>query len=432
MKAGDVLADDVQLRGPLGAGRRHARGGPVVRERIEPDVRGLLLPLAGEPGEGDTPGEAGPARRNVVEALVEQRENLVAPTLRLHEEGVALDQLEEEIPVAGQPEEPVPLFHPFQRPRRVERAPVVGDFGVLLERLAADTIPAAIRLLVEVVWVPREDPLDQLDHACLVLLGGGPDELIVGDRQPLPHRLEAPRHLVYQLLRRQRRRRGGLGHLLPMLVHADQEPDVVAPESVVPRDRVGPDLLVGVAEVWVAVGVIDGGGDVKPGHSAAAVSCGAAGPAAATASTPTASPPPPSPPAALRLGRLGRRGDAFGRRRCRRRWCCTWYRGGRGARWARSGDRRCGCRGLGGQWRATGRFHLLLELQQRHDARAFLVPEEDSLPEQVDRHHLFRPAGGDDHPAFLGEPLPGGHVELVLVLEAAEQAPAARPKSATG
>jgi hypothetical protein len=35
----------------------------------------------------------------------------------------------------------------------VELAPVVHDLGVLLERLAADAVPAAIRLLVEIVGI---------------------------------------------------------------------------------------------------------------------------------------------------------------------------------------------------------------------------------------------------------------------------------------
>ena len=44
-------------------------------------------------------------------------------------------------------------------------------------------------------------------------------------------------------------------------------PRVVSPEPVVARNAVGPDLLERVAEVRVAVGVVDGGGEIEPGHA---------------------------------------------------------------------------------------------------------------------------------------------------------------------
>src|ERR1041385_1851811 len=75
--------------------------------------------------------------------------------------------------------------------------------------------------------------------------------------------------------------------------------------------------------------------------------------------------------------------------------------------------------------RLTGGGQLVPELQQRHDAGALLLaPEKDPLPEDVDRDHLLRSAGRAQRLALLGEPLPRGDVELVLVLEAAEQPPA--------
>ena len=54
-----------------------------------------------------------------------------------------------------------------------------------------------------------------------------------------------------------------------MIVGTDQQVDVVAAEVVVSADGVGTDLLECVTEVRLAVGVLDGGGDVDCGHGRA-------------------------------------------------------------------------------------------------------------------------------------------------------------------
>jgi hypothetical protein len=61
---------------------------------------------------------------------------------------------------------------------------------------------------------------------------------------------------------------GGLRDLLPVLVHPDQEVDVVAAQAVIPRDGVRADLLERVPEVRIAVGVVDRGGEEEArGHA---------------------------------------------------------------------------------------------------------------------------------------------------------------------
>ena len=149
-----------------GAGK--PRGGPVVGQGVEPDVRGLLLPVARRPRERDAPAEARPARGDVLEPLVEQPEDLVAAALRLDEFRVRRDVLTEELLVARQAEEPVALRHHLERARRVQHALPVDDLRGLLERLAAHAVQPRVRPLVEIVGIAREDPLDQLLHARLV------------------------------------------------------------------------------------------------------------------------------------------------------------------------------------------------------------------------------------------------------------------------
>src|SRR5687768_13132616 len=69
---------------------------------------------------------------------------------------------------------------------------------------------------------------------------------------------------------------------------------------------------------------------------------------------------------------------------------------------------------------------LFPELEQGDNAGAVLLAaQEYPLAEDVDRHDLFRADRGLERFAFLGEALPRLHVELVLVLEAAEEPAAA-------
>ncbi len=59
---------------------------------------------------------------------------------------------------------------------------------------------------------------------------------------------------------------GGSQDGLGVLVHADDEANVIATQTAVAGDRIGTDLLERVAQVGVAVRVVDGCRDVKLGH----------------------------------------------------------------------------------------------------------------------------------------------------------------------
>jgi hypothetical protein len=75
--------------------------------------------------------------------------------------------------------------------------------------------------------------------------------------------------------------------------------------------------------------------------------------------------------------------------------------------------------------RASGRaLHLLAQLLESDGARLVGAAQVDPLPEDVDRDHLLGAAQGRDRLALARKALPRGDVELVLVLETAEQAPA--------
>jgi hypothetical protein len=113
VEARDVLADDVEVgRPPVAVALvGEADGRQVVRERVEPDVDGVRLVAR----PGDAPRQARARHGDVLQPALEDAPDLVAPALRLDELGALLQQLEQPVLVARQPEEPVLLLRPRSR-----------------------------------------------------------------------------------------------------------------------------------------------------------------------------------------------------------------------------------------------------------------------------------------------------------------------------
>ena len=95
---------------------------------------------------------------------------------------------------------------------------------------------------------------------------GGADEAVIGDVHQLPQVEDTAlaRHDLVDKLLGRHAGLPGLGlDLLAMLVGAGQEQDVVAPQPLVAGDGVGGHGTVGVADVELVRGIVDGGGDIK-------------------------------------------------------------------------------------------------------------------------------------------------------------------------
>ena len=231
---------------------------------------------------------------------------------------------------------------------------------------------------------------------------------------------------------------GGLRHLLAVLVHADQEPDVVAAQPAIPRDAVGADLLVGVAEVRVAVGVVDGGGEVEPGHSGLARPAGSGPPARRRSAAAGAGAAAASRRAALRSDAAV---PAARRRRLRRVRGRQWRRGRSVRRCAAVGRRRVGARARRPRRSAARRRRLAAGrgAAGRPPPSPRLQLERAATMRGLSSLRAGRPARGRCRPRrpspgparsrascpSLGKRLRGVDVELVLVPEAAEQPAAA-------
>ena len=142
VEAQDVLADDV-VRGPaagelLGVGAVADRG-RVVQQRVDPHVDDVRL----VPRHLDAPVERRPRDRQVLQALLDERDDLVARRLGPDEVAVVVE-LEQLVLELAQLEEVVLLLQQLERLRvdradleTLERARAVDDLGLGLELLAA-------------------------------------------------------------------------------------------------------------------------------------------------------------------------------------------------------------------------------------------------------------------------------------------------------
>src|SRR5689334_772583 len=203
-----------------------------------------------------------------------------------------LVQPEQGVLVLRQPEEVVLLLQPLNGPAVNGAERSVDELGFDLELLAAHAVRPAIGARVDLA--PVVQALDELlDRPFMAFLGGA-DEVVVGDKEPLPHLLPPGHDLVRPLLRGEALLLGRAGDLLPVLVGPGEEEDLLPAEAVVPGDHVARHRGVGVPDVRDVVHVIDGGGDVEGvlglAHGPAIVGTGRSAAIAPAGSVPRRSP----------------------------------------------------------------------------------------------------------------------------------------------
>jgi len=146
----------------------------------------------------------------------------------------------------------------------VVRALAVDEVLGRLELLAADTIQPFIETLVDVAGLV--EPGQKGSNPGFVVRIARSDELIVGEVELAPGVFEANDDVVDELLWRLPAIRRGLGDLGTVLVGAGQEHDLVAPRTVIPRQHVGGNRRVRMADVRDVIYIINWGRDVELGH----------------------------------------------------------------------------------------------------------------------------------------------------------------------
>src|SRR6266516_7616584 len=107
---------------------------------------------------------------------------------------------------------------------------------------------------------PAQDGL----HDPFVSRLGSADEIVVGQIEFSGNLLPERSHFVAVRLGTFAGAECGLLHLLPVLIQASQKKNIVAQAAVGAGDDIGNDLFVGVAEMRLAVDVVNRCRDVKP------------------------------------------------------------------------------------------------------------------------------------------------------------------------
>ena len=259
----DVLADEVQVGGPellklLGGllPAVVADAGDVVGQGVQPDVHHVL----GVELHRDAPLEAGAGHAQVLQAGEQEVvHHLVLPGHGLDELRVVVDIVDEPLGVLAHLEEVGLLLGGAHFPAAVG-ALAVYKLALGPEALAGGAVQALVGALVDVPFVVQvfEDLLDFL----LVVIVGGADEVVVRDVHQVELLFDDGGYLVHELLGGQALLGGLQLVFLAVLVGAGLEEHVVALHALKAGDGVGQDDLVHVADVGLAGGVGDGGGEV--------------------------------------------------------------------------------------------------------------------------------------------------------------------------
>src|SRR5439155_25927201 len=118
------------------------------------------------------------------EPAFDEPQDLVAAHVGLHELRVRTEVIEERLLILRQAEEVVLLAGPLRLQRRMQRAVAVDEVFLLLELLAAATVPTLVDALVDVAR--RVDALRDLGHAGSVPRLGGACEGVERDAEMPP------------------------------------------------------------------------------------------------------------------------------------------------------------------------------------------------------------------------------------------------------
>src|ERR1035437_9808850 len=113
------------------------------------------------------------------------------------------------------------------------RAAAIGEGSARLRidvEFIGNAVLAVVSSLVDIAVIANLAP--QRLHALLVALGGGADEIVVGQAHALPERTEFAGNFVGELLRGFARGLGGALDLLTVFIGAGEKPGVIPQHAV--------------------------------------------------------------------------------------------------------------------------------------------------------------------------------------------------------
>ena len=261
MEPDDLLAHQVQICGPIFSIQAvvvgiEAQLGNVVGQGVQPNVYHVLFVK----GDGNAPLEAGAGYAKILQAgKQEVLQHLVGAAHRLDEFRMGLDVLNEPVRILGKPEEIAFLLNLFHRPAAI-RAAAVHQLALQPEAFAGGAIQALIAGFINIPLVV--ELLEDLLHRLNMVIVGGAHEAVVGDVHQLPQGLEGGHDIIHILLGGHALFLGLALDLLAMLVRAGEEIHVIPGHALIPGDGVRGHGAVGMADVQLIAGVVDGRGNI--------------------------------------------------------------------------------------------------------------------------------------------------------------------------
>ena len=187
----------------------------VRDQRIEPDVEDVMA----FDRRRNAPVNIGARNGKIVEALLHERDDLVAPVIRLHELGILLIQLQQPPLERRQFEKVILLGNGFGGTPTF-RAGIAG-LGVVNIQFVVDAVLTGVAAFVDVPVVAAA--FEQPAHGLVVPEIGGADEVVVIDPELPPQVREFHHHPGAVLFRIQPRRSGRLLHVAAVLVGSGGE-----------------------------------------------------------------------------------------------------------------------------------------------------------------------------------------------------------------
>ncbi len=197
-----------------------------------------------------------------IHALVQFADHLVAANHRLNELGVVLDVLQKLRDVFLEAEEIALLGKASQGPAADRRLVCLGlGLGFRNEFLLPLVVPAFVTGEVNVVVF--QQPANDLLHRGFVPGLGRADKIIVADADFLPESLEDRDHCVGKDVRLDILSGRGFDDLDPVLIGAGEKKRLPAIQAVEAGHGIRGDRGVRMAEVRLAVGIVNRRRDVK-------------------------------------------------------------------------------------------------------------------------------------------------------------------------
>ena len=256
METQDVLADDVHVGRPVASEVLRLPGigligivtqrRDIVRQRVQPDIHNMAVVKV----DGNAPLERSPGYAEILQASLEEVvDHFLFPQLGLNEVGVLVNVGHQTVGI---------LAH-FEKVRLLlclrERRAAVGALAALRLRcgkkgFAGRAIPPLVFAFVNVPLLieTAEDFLNGFDMGFV----GCADEVVIACVHQIPDPADFARNAVHIRLRGDPLLFGVIFNLLPVLVRSRAEKDVLAERTLIARNGVRHNHLVGIAEVRLA------------------------------------------------------------------------------------------------------------------------------------------------------------------------------------